>query len=339
MQQSLVFADGEILKTITLNVIDDSVFETNETLSLILSGQSVFVNQANITIVEDDPIPSSGVIQFSGATYQVDEDNTQVMITITRVNGSSGAVTFDVNTIDDSALADEDFVEFSQKITLKAGQISRSISISLLDDEIYEGNETFNLELSNLEGGAVFGELTTTSVMLIDNESAPLFGAIRLSGSSVEVSESDSNIMITVQRVNGSEGDASIEYRFTDQSAQQGLDYYAVDGVLTFSDGQSTQTISVDIVDDNEEEDSESFTLTLLNPTNAIVGTIESSIIYIEDNDESNVIEQDNNESGEDQNTDQPQEEADDSSSGSLNVMFLMLLLILFNRRSFKTHK
>ena len=41
------------------------------------------------------PIPPSGVLQFSGASYSTAENNASVMVTVMRINGSFGEVTVD----------------------------------------------------------------------------------------------------------------------------------------------------------------------------------------------------------------------------------------------------
>lgn len=66
---------------------------------------------------------------------------------------------------------------------------------------------------------------------------------------------------------------ASVQYTTLNNTALSGSDYNLTSGTLTFTTGGSlTQTISVPIIGDTTIEPSETFTLTLSNPTGAILG-------------------------------------------------------------------
>jgi hypothetical protein len=65
-------------------------------------------------------------------------------------------------------------------------------------------------------------------------------------------------------------------------TATAGSDYKASSGTLTFEPGITSQAIVVEIIDDGTGEPSEYFTVTLSNPTNAIVGA-STCTVNIED--------------------------------------------------------
>ena len=124
-----------------------------------------------------------------------------------------------------------------------------------------------------------------------------------------------------------------MEYRFSDGSAELNNDYTASDGVINFSDGETSQTITIDIIDDSEIEDSESFTLTLSNPITASLGDLNSTIITIEDNDNGETIEETETETETDSEAvdevSVEQEDTESSSGGSISSGFLLLFLLL----------
>ena len=74
---------------------------------------------------------------------------------------------------------------------------------------------------------------------------------------------------VTLDR-RGSTDPVTVDYSTSGGTATEDEDYTAAAGTLTFSSGQTTQTVSVETAVDTEiEDDEEYFTLTLRNPTDA----------------------------------------------------------------------
>ena len=61
-------------------------------------------------------------------------------------------------------------------------------------------------------------------------------------------------------------GEVTVDYATSDGTATAGADYTGTAGTLTFSEGESSKTVSVPIIDDSVEDGGETFTLTLSNP-------------------------------------------------------------------------
>jgi Calx-beta domain len=65
----------------------------------------------------------------------------------------------------------------------------------------------------------------------------------------------------------------SVGYATADATAASPADYAAASGTVTFAPGETEKTIPVSVVADAVVEPDETFTLTLSNPVNAIIGT------------------------------------------------------------------
>ncbi len=289
LNQTLNFADGEITKTISLTILDDSIYEGDENFNLNLSNVvgTQLGNQpsAVITIVENDAVPSAGVIQFSGANYSVNENAATLLVTITRINGSNGSLSVDVTSSNGSAISGENYQALNTTVSFADGELSRNVTIALIDDNVYEGDKTFDITLSNMVGNATLGNPLTTRVTIIENEMAPPSGTLQLSGVNYSVNEGGGSVILTIMRTNGSFGDVSVGYSATDGSAVNGNDYSLTDGRIYFADGQRGQTLNIKIIDDKLVENTETFTLTLSNPANATLGGNQNATISIVDND------------------------------------------------------
>jgi Leucine-rich repeat (LRR) protein len=229
-------------------------------------------------------------LQFSEGTYKVNENGVSIDVIVTRVGGEDGAISVDCISSDDTATAGNDYTGVSD--TLNWGHqddLNKTCTVQIIDDEDFEGDETFNMRLANPTGGAEIGDPDTAEVTITENDPEPPRGTLQFSSLSYLVAESVSEdgktANIPVIRVNGSDGAVSVEYISSDVSAQAGLDYVKVEGTLSWSEGDTkAKTFTVDIFDDDEDEGKEIFILTLLNPTDgAELGIPSTAVVTIND--------------------------------------------------------
>ena len=77
-------------------------------------------------------------------------------------------VTVDYATADGSAKAGEDYTATSGTLTFAAGETSKTVNVPILDDAVDEGEETFTLRLSNVQGARA-GDLEATGTIANDD--------------------------------------------------------------------------------------------------------------------------------------------------------------------------
>lgn len=111
-----------------------------------------------------------GQLEFSPANYIVREDGLTAAITVSRIGGSYGSVTGGYATSDGTAIVDYDYLSSAGTLSFADGETSQSFSVSILDDNVVEDDETINLSLSNPTGGATLGSQDTAVLTIIDNE-------------------------------------------------------------------------------------------------------------------------------------------------------------------------
>ena len=130
------------------------------------------------------PTPTPLTIQFSAATYEVGEGEGHVHITLTRSGDNSRAATVDFRTTDTdtftvgcadtvnnrgSAFGRCDFATTVGTLSFGSGEPTTGLDIPITDDSYAEGNETFNVVLSNATG-ATLGSPSTATVTIADND-------------------------------------------------------------------------------------------------------------------------------------------------------------------------
>ena len=171
---------------------------------------------------------------------------------IESLQGGSGSDTFAFHdgafidgSIDGSAGDDDlDYTDFGDS----------NITITKLTSEGYSGSE-----LNSLASGFTRIEFITGIESLLSINSTTLF-----EGESAEFAVS---LSVPIENT------VSVDYRSSDDTADEFEDYFPVQGTLHFSPGEMKKTLTVVTTNDSESELDESFHIQLENPINAKIGT------------------------------------------------------------------
>lgn len=138
------------------------------------------------------------------------------------------------------------------------------------------------------------GELSLSRTVTVPNGGATytaLFsplprGMVRFQKAAFSAKEDDSFVKLTVERIDGSYGEATVHCGATDESAESGEDYLFEPTTLYWADGASgAKSIYVELLDDSSCEGAESFTVVLSDATGASIGTPSSAPVTILDNE------------------------------------------------------
>ena len=212
VSQTLTFVALEAFKDVLIPIHDDSLPEGNETVLLSLSnplpspGATLGVTKtAVLTILDDEQ-----TLQFSAPVYVVNEAAGTATVTVTRSGPPVGTVTVDYATAAGSATSGADYTDVSGTLTFASGIASRTFTVPIINDTVFESAESISLVLRHPTGVAQLGPLSTSTITILDNDPP---GAIRFSASAYTVSESAGVATITVQRTAGSTASAvTIDY-------------------------------------------------------------------------------------------------------------------------------
>lgn len=225
-----------------------------------------------------------GELSFAQAHLEASEADGAVLITVERRNGTLGEVTVPFAAADGSAVAPGDYVPTNGILVFADGETSASFAVELVDDGDDELAETILLELGEPTGGATLAEPAQAVLTVHDNDGA---GVFRFETEQVTVSESNGLVRIYVWRLEGAEGEASVEYVFSGGTAVPGLDYAGSTGAVVFADGVTSRYFTVELLDDLEMEDTETVFLQLTNPLpGAVIGVPASLVLSILDDED-----------------------------------------------------
>ncbi|XP_051814130.1 sodium/calcium exchanger 2-like [Acanthochromis polyacanthus] len=229
---------------------------------------------------EDDDLAVCSRISFESAHSQCME-NCGVLTLAVVCQGGLGENTFyvDYRTEDGSANAGSDYEYSEGTLVFKPGETHREIKVGIIDDDIFEEDEHFFVRLLNLRVGDAEGmfesdevgampkarlvEPLVATVTILDDDHAGIF---TFSERMVRVSESVGTMEVTVVRNSGARGTVILPYHTESGTAKAGDDYEDASGELEFTNDQTTQTLQIRIIDDEEYEKHENFFVVLEEP-------------------------------------------------------------------------
>ncbi len=292
---TVTFLAGETSKTITVNVVGDTVIEPDETFNVTLSnatgGLTITDGLAIVTITNDDIAPASTITitATNGA-----EGGAPVVITLNRTGSITGVLT--VNVAESGAMSDltatptvtgGTWNATANTVTFNTGSSTVTITFAVVDDATVEAVESVTFTLATGAGYAV-GAPSVATANISDNDAAtPSVSVVATNGA-----EGGAAIIVTLSRtgstsaaltVNATEGGTSLPADWT--STVTGGTWNATGNTVTFNAGSSTVTITLAIVNDTADEGQETLTIALAAGAGYTVGSPSAATATITDND------------------------------------------------------
>lgn len=228
----------------------------------------------------------SGSIQFEPNLYTFAETAGTQLLNISRKAGSKGRAVYKVSISGGTATPGQDFTLVLANLSWADGEQGvKTISTTIINNQVpNEGIENFTVKLSLVSGLATLAQ-DTAIVTITDTSnssgivqfSAPKFTALEDSG--------NKGAVVTVSRLNGTSGRASVNYTTADGTAVSGSDYQLSNGTLTWADGSDeAKNIYITILADSDiTEGNETIKLSLSAASGTSIGTIANTTLTIYD--------------------------------------------------------
>jgi hypothetical protein len=176
---TVTFAPGETTKLIVIEVIGDTLVEGDESFSVQISEvtgpATIDDGMGIVTIVDDDTAPPPPTdVEMSIDDYsfvEKDKKTSVIKITVSLSAAATEQITVDYLTVQSGDATEGSDYEFaSGTLTIDAGQSTATISVTIINDKLLEGDETFTVVLSNASSGVTIVD-DTAVVTIIDDES------------------------------------------------------------------------------------------------------------------------------------------------------------------------
>ena len=283
---TLVFAPAETTKSVLVRVEGDTTVETNESFLVILSNASgaTIANGTGFgTIVNDDGVALPSISIAAVTQAEGNSGSTPFVFNLTLSAPSSSTVTVDYATADGSAAAPADYAAAAGTVTFTPGQTSRQAIVQVVGETIIETNEAFTLSLSNPTNATLAG--SGSAVGTITNDDALPSISIAAPTALAEGNSGTTAFVFNLTLSAPSSSAVTVDYATADGSAAAPADYAAAAGTVTFTPGQTSRQIVVQVLGDTTIETNETFSVNLSNPTNATVAGSGSAVGTITNDD------------------------------------------------------
>ncbi|MGX5202596.1 choice-of-anchor B family protein [Aliikangiella sp. IMCC44632] len=129
------------------------------------------ISNPSYQTVKIEGAPNTGNVEFSVSELQVDENGGSIEVVVKRNGGNEGTASVDYTSVANSAESGSDYESFNGVLTWADGDSSdKTISFTLIDDDVEEPTENFSINLSN-SNGATLGTNTSMLISISDDDS------------------------------------------------------------------------------------------------------------------------------------------------------------------------
>jgi uncharacterized protein len=243
--------------------------------------ETFFVNVSNIvganagdvqgtgTIQSDDVPPNLIIDDVSSLEGGAGTSTQQFTVSLSAPAGPLGVV-FDIATAPNTATAPSDYVH--QQIigaTIPAGQQSYTFDVTVNGDTLFEGNETYFVNVTNVTGAVITDGQGQGTIQNDDTQPSFSIADVAI----LEGNAGPQLLTFTVTMTGTAEGSATVNWQTADGTATVGTaDYVADSGMLTFVSGDTSEQFSVTVNGDTTAEGDEHLVINLSGATIATIG-------------------------------------------------------------------
>ena len=281
----LNFTIGQTYAEFTITINPDDLNEGNETFTVTLTeatnatfaGSETSIS-AIVTIIDDD----SPTLSFQTTEFAPGEESGNFDVVVELSRTTTNPVTFEATLGGGTATKDTDYTDLTNSTYTISTGTDQTITIPISTDTLNEGNETFELTLSDLTGASFGSEITLSqTITIVDNE----MPTVKFSSATATVSEDVTGGMaeLEVSLTGATANQVTVSYATSTESgggaATPTSDFTGTSaGTANIAAGQLTGTIRIPIINDEIDEQDETFKVTISSPQNAVLSSTSTEL-------------------------------------------------------------
>ena len=251
----------------------------------LLQGDGSWVNNSDSVLIDVQGYAhgSSAELSISGGTT-LEGGNVTFTVLLEFALPDAATVQYSTSISSSDTATSDDFTSASaQTLSIPAGDTTATFSVGTIDDTVTEDDETFTVTLSNPSSNVLLGTVKSATGTIVDNDGKP---NVSIAGAS---STEGTSLGFTVSLNHKTGSDVTVQYSTSIETGDTASadDFTSVDNeTLTISAGDTSGSINIATTQDDLDEDDETFTVTISNPSsNSEIGNPSQATGTIEDND------------------------------------------------------
>ena len=284
---TVVFAAGSAITTKTVTVIDNNAAESNETIVATLAGGAGYAigspSSATVTIQDDD---STVTVKATDATAgEPATGQGSGTFAFTRSGYLTSALTVKF-TVSGTASNGDDYLSLGATVVFAAGSATTTKTVTVIDNNVVESNETVVAMLAG-DTGYTVGSTSPVTVIIQDDDSTVTVSA--RDATAGEPATGQGSGAFTFSRSGYLASALTVKFTVSG-TATNGGDYTSLGTTVVFAAGSATATKTVNVINDNVAEDTETVGVTLAGGAGHTIGNPSSAALTIQDDDSSDII-------------------------------------------------
>ncbi|XP_016041836.2 adhesion G-protein coupled receptor V1 [Erinaceus europaeus] len=284
---SVILEEGETTVPINITILEDDVPELEEyflvnltSVELIMASLTSFpprLDSEGLTaqIVIDANDGARGIIEWQYSRFQVNETQGSLTLIAQRSRGTLGQVSLFVYAQNLEAQLGLDYIFSSEILHFADGERYKTADIMILDDDIPEGDEKFQLILTNPSPGLELGRNVAAFITILANDDGP--GVLSFNNSehfflrepmALYIQESVAVLYIVREPAQGLFGTVAVQFIVMEvNSSTESKDLSPSKGYIVLEEGVRFKTLHISAILDTEPEMDEHFVCILFNPS------------------------------------------------------------------------
>ena len=292
---TLIFGVGQTTRAISLPLLYDSRVTGDLYLNISLSNPSagtLLGSPSNTVVVIQDA--DAGLSFTTNASFVL-KNAGHAVITVICSNPSVEPVMIDSNTIplsvnystaNGTAVAGTDYSAVSGTLVFTNGIGTNTFNVPIINNSQVNGNRTFTVQLSSPTPPGQLVSPSVQTVTIIDNNSG-----LHFSSPTYTILKSGGAATITVLRNDNTNITSSVNFTTADGTGVAGINYIPTNGTAVFTNGETSKTFSVLVINDTTlVQPDKTVLLQLSNPTNGILIPPSAATLTIHDTSGSLVV-------------------------------------------------
>ncbi|MEZ4818773.1 MAG: Calx-beta domain-containing protein [Bdellovibrionota bacterium] len=279
---SIVILAGNVSGAVTVTGVDDALFEAGETVIIdidsVVNATESGVQQATTTINDDETGPN---VTLSVDNANIAENGGIATFTATLDAVSGQDVIVNLTTSGTATGSGTDYTQSASSITILAGNLSGSVTVTGVDDALDELDETVIIDIASVVNGSESGiqqEITT----ITDDDAAP---TVSLSVDNDPIAENAGVATFTATLSAASSQNVTVNLLYSGTATGGNVDYSTSTSSIVILAGNLTGTAVVTSLNDNTDENDETVIVDIDTVVNASENGIQQQSTTITDDD------------------------------------------------------